>query len=89
MKTFEEKFCAAHRCTEQEFSRRIFWKCLHRHAVPVAPLILALHPRYFTAERELIGQIRRAEKMTDVWEQRTDKKGKIKPFNILKNDRIW
>ena len=35
----------------------------------MAPLILALHPRYFTAERELIGQIRRAEKMTDVWEE--------------------
>jgi hypothetical protein len=69
MKTFEEKFCEAHGCTSADFSRKIFWKCLHRHALPLAPFILLFHPRYFAPDRELIRELRRAVKMSDVWEE--------------------
>jgi hypothetical protein len=68
IQTFEEKFCAKHRCSSAEFSRRVFWRCLHRHAVPVAPVILALRPAYFAADLELIADVRRAVKMNQVWE---------------------
>jgi len=69
VKTFEERFCEAHQCTSEEFVRRVFWKCLHRHALPIAPVLLAVYPRYFDADRELILGVRRAVKMGQVWEE--------------------
>jgi hypothetical protein len=69
MNTFEERYCEANKCSPEEFSRKIFWKCLHRHALPLAPIILVLNPRYFDADWELIREIRRAERMNQVWEE--------------------
>jgi hypothetical protein len=69
MTTFEERFCAAHGCTPKDFSRKIFWKCLHRHAIPLAPFILLFHADYFSPDFELICDLRRAVKMNDVWEE--------------------
>ncbi len=66
--TLEEKFCAAHGCSAADFPRRVFWKCLHRHALPVAPVILVLKPNHFSADRELVAEIGRAVKMNQVWE---------------------
>jgi|HubBroStandDraft_5_1064220.scaffolds.fasta_scaffold585573_2 hypothetical protein len=69
MKTFEEYFCEANKCAPENFSRQIFWRCLHRHALPVAPFILIFRPRYFDADRELIAEIRKAVRMNQVWEE--------------------
>lgn len=69
LKTFEEKFCAAERCSAEEFPRRVFWKCLHRHAVPLAAVLIVIRPNYFAIDRELIGEIRSAQRMHDVWEE--------------------
>jgi hypothetical protein len=69
MKTFEEHYCEATGCTAEEFSRRIFWKCLHRHALLIAPVILLVRPSYFALDRELIDEVRKAEKMNLVWEE--------------------
>lgn len=66
--TLEEKFCAKHGCTPEQFSRRVFWLCLHRHALPLAPIILLVNRDYFESDRELIADIRRAVKMNQVWE---------------------
>jgi hypothetical protein len=69
MKSFQEKYCEAHGCTPAEFSRRLFWRCLHRHAYPLAPIILLFNREYFAVDRELIAGVRRAEKMNQVWEE--------------------
>ena len=69
MKTFEERYCAATGCTPEEFPRKVFWRCLHRHALPVAPVILLLNDDYFSLDRELIAEVRKAEKMNHVWEE--------------------
>lgn len=69
MKTFEEHYCEATGCTVEEFPRKIFWHCLHRHALPVAPVILLLNDDYFSLDRELIAEVRKAEKMNQVWEE--------------------
>jgi hypothetical protein len=69
MKTFEERYCEATGCTAAEFPRQIFWKCLHRHALPVAPVILLLNAEYFSLDRELIAEVRKAQKMNEVWEE--------------------
>jgi len=69
MKTFEDKFCEANACKSADFSRKVFWRCLHRHAVPLAPFILAFYPNYFAGDRELIAALRKTERMNDVWEE--------------------
>jgi hypothetical protein len=66
-KTFEEVYCAHHRCTAQEFSRGIFWLALHRHALPLAPLLL--WGKYFAADRELIVACGRARSMRQIREE--------------------
>ena len=69
MSTFEEKFCQAHGCRLEQFERKVFWHCLHRHALVLAPLFLLFNRRYFALDQELIREIRRAEKMNEVWEE--------------------
>jgi len=69
MKTFEESYCQATGCSVEEFPRKIFWKCLHRHALPVAPVILLFNSDYFSLDRELIAEVRKAQKMNEVWEE--------------------
>jgi hypothetical protein len=69
MKTFEELFCEVNKCTPAEFPRRLFWKCLYRHALPVAPVLMVLSPKYFAPDKQLIADVRRAEKMNQVWEE--------------------
>lgn len=72
MNTFAQKYCRACNCEPKDFARRLFWRCLHRHALPVAPLLLLFKPRYFDADRELIAEVGRAERMTQVWEEIRD-----------------
>ena len=69
MRTLEERFCEDNKCTLEQFSRKMFWRCLHRHALPLAPVILVLRPRYFDADWELLREIRRAVTMNHVWEE--------------------
>jgi len=69
LSTFEDKFCQAHRCKAEDFERRLFWRCLHRHALVVAPLFLLFNREYFSLDRELIREVRKAEKMNEVWEE--------------------
>ncbi len=54
MKTFRELYCAAERCRDDEFVPHIFWRCLYRQALPIAGLILLVHPDYFAPDRDLI-----------------------------------
>lgn len=65
-KTLQELYCEARRCTPAEFKREVFWKCLHRRAVPIAPLILLLKSDYFAPDREFIADAGRATDMAQV-----------------------
>jgi hypothetical protein len=66
--TFEQIYSEANKCAPAEFSRRVFWECLHRRALPLAPFLLVLNRRYFEPDRQLIADVRRAERMEQVWE---------------------
>jgi hypothetical protein len=72
MKTFEELFCEANKCTPAEYPRKVFWKCIYRHAIPIAPLIFLFNSSHFDADRELITHVRGAQKMNQVWEEVRD-----------------
>jgi hypothetical protein len=66
--SFEELFCEANRCQLAEFSQKVFWECLYRHALPLAPFLLLFNSRHFDADRQLIQEVRRAERLDQVWE---------------------
>lgn len=65
----EERYCAAHKCTAEQFLETAFWECLHRRAVPLAHLMMALNSGYFAADRELIASIAKARTLAQVDEE--------------------
>ena len=69
MDTFEDIFCERHELSPAAFGKRVFWKCLHRRAIPLVPILSILRPNYFDPERALIARVRYAEKMNQVWEE--------------------
>jgi hypothetical protein len=69
MDTFQDRYCAAHRCTAAQFQRRVFWRCLHRWAYPLAPIILLLNKSYFAPDLNFVEQMGRCTEMDQVWEQ--------------------
>ena len=70
--TFRENYCAANGCSGEEFTSRVFWRCLHRHALVVAPLVAAFQADYFEADREFIVQAGRARTMKELNEEIRD-----------------
>jgi hypothetical protein len=67
MATFAELYCAQHDCSPLEVERRIFWRTLHRHAVPVAPLLL--WGSYFESDRSLLAACARATTLAQIHEE--------------------
>ena len=61
--TLAERYRARHRCAPDEVQREIFWRTLHRHALPLAPLLGA---RYFESDRSLIDACARATSLEQV-----------------------
>ena len=83
MKTLLENYCAAHRCPEAEFQRRIFWRSLHLHARPVAWLLRRIAPDYFALEHELIDYVGLARNSRDLNEE-------IRDYHMdHRNQRWW
>ena len=58
-----ERYSARHRCAPGEVQREIFWQTLHRHALPLVPLLGA---RYFESDRSLIDACARATSLEQV-----------------------
>jgi len=53
--TFRERYCAAHGCPPGAFRGRLFWLCLHRHALPLAAVSGWSRERgYWAVDHELI-----------------------------------
>ena len=82
MPSFQERFCAAHRCTEKAFAQKVFWLCLHRRAVLVAPLLGGFRAEYFAADRELIAAAGRAADLKDIIQE-------IRDFYLTSSNRGW
>ena len=69
LSTFREKYCAACGCDREAFAARLFWRCLHRHALPLAPIIAVVQPDYFARDRELIALAGKARTMRELNEE--------------------
>lgn len=72
VKSFQTLYCAAHRCRKDEFVHHVFWQCLHRHAVFLAPLVALLHWDYFRVDRELITLAGRVRTLRELNEELRD-----------------
>lgn len=72
MKSFRELFCEERSCSAEQFSRKVFWQCLHRHAAFVAPILGGFRSEYFSIDRELIEGAGRAIRMSQVRQEVRD-----------------
>jgi hypothetical protein len=57
VKTFRESYCEKHRCGPEAFERKVFWRCLYRHAWLIAPVIMLFNESYFAADWDLISRV--------------------------------
>ena len=69
MRTFEELFCAHYHVAPVNFARAVFWRCLPRRALPLAPFILLLNRGYFMADHDLIVSIGRLTNTGDLCDE--------------------
>jgi hypothetical protein len=68
MPTFSELFCERYGVHPDNFADAVFWRCLHRRALVLAPFLRLLMPAYFTADYDLIrdiGRLTRASGLND------------------------
>ena len=70
MSTFAEMYCARIGCAPREFNRKVFWRTLHWHAVPLAPLLL--HGDHFASDHGLIDACGRATRMQQIYKEIDD-----------------
>jgi hypothetical protein len=56
-KNFKEAFCERYRCSPDMYENQVFWRCLYRHALPVAALIYWFNPEFFKEDFDLIREI--------------------------------
>ena len=51
---FRAASCEKFQCSFEDFDRRVFWKCLYRHALPLAAFLLWAKREFFQPDLELI-----------------------------------
>ena len=62
---FRSAFCARYRRSDSDFERAIFWRALHRHAVPLALLLRWISPGFFQPDTEFIRWLAGARNLAD------------------------
>ncbi len=71
MPTFAELFCERYRVAPENFSRAVFWRCLHRRTWLLVPL-LRLDSDYFAPDLDLIRDIGRLTRASGLPEDLAD-----------------
>lgn len=56
-KSFKAAYCDHFRCPPERYEDEVFWRCLFRHALPLAFLIRRLNPGFFTEDMDLIREV--------------------------------
>lgn len=82
MKSFRERFCEENRCDAQRYVGKVFWRCLHRHALLLVPLLGGPRSGYFAPDMELIAGVGRALSMKQVADE-------VQHFAMAPGNRGW
>jgi hypothetical protein len=56
-RTFQEAFCLEARCSPEEYESKVFWRCLHRRALPLSALLFRINPTLFDVDIRTIRQL--------------------------------
>ena len=64
--TFRALFCEKFQCASREFPRQLFLSCLHRHARPLAGIVLKMHPGTFREDFSFIADLATASSHAEV-----------------------
>ena len=65
-KNLQTAFCERYGCVPEEFEAKVFWRCLHRHALPVARVIWLCNREFFNPDLQairLLGSARSAREL--------------------------
>jgi hypothetical protein len=54
---FREAFCTRYNCSAHEFERAVFWRCLYRHALPFAIVMMWFNPDFFAEDFAFVREI--------------------------------
>jgi hypothetical protein len=54
---FKDLFCTALAVAPEHYERKVFWRILHRHALPFAFFIVRRNPRFFDEDFYLIREV--------------------------------
>jgi len=79
-KTFQEIFCRSQKCDPSDFRDRVFWRCLYRHAIPLAYVLKKLTPDFFIDDHTLIQQVALDRDLEEV-------EANLKDFQYVNNAR--
>lgn len=72
MDSFKQIYCRKYRCPDNGFSRMIFRRSLHWHAIPVWWALAVTGSGFFDFDLELINVVGRARTMQEVNEEIRD-----------------
>jgi hypothetical protein len=82
MKSLRNRVCEASHWSEETFARNLFWHCLHRHALPLVPLLGGRDADFFAADRDFIAAVARAARMSQV-------RLKVREYCLDPRNRGW
>jgi hypothetical protein len=63
---FKTLYCSIYQCPPEAFKRRLFWRCLHRRALPFAKLLMLIRPRFFRLDLDFIEEAGNAESFEEM-----------------------
>lgn len=67
--SFRQRFCAAHRLSESDFVRKVFWQCVPWHRRAQIWFVALFRPTFCEADQQLLLAIAEASSMDDVHDE--------------------
>jgi hypothetical protein len=66
VRDFQALFCERFACSAEEFEELLFWRCLYRHALPLAAVLRRTQPTFFTEDFSFLRELRRVNSTSEV-----------------------
>jgi hypothetical protein len=68
-RSFQEAFCNQNECSIEEFESRVFWRCLHRRALPLSAFAYLIKRTFFEPDFRTIRQLGVAKSFEEFGEE--------------------
>ena len=64
--SFKSLYCQHYACALEDYDRRLFRSCLHRHALPFASILRRFRPAFFREDLDFIRDVGAASSRSEV-----------------------